>query len=71
MNPELDRLLSPDEVAERLSIKVRTAREWCRTGVLPAFKLGDRGLLRVRESDLAAFINGLERARAGGYPSNE
>lgn len=62
MTAEPDRLLSPDEVAERLSIKVRTAREWCRTGVLPAFKIGERGLLRVKESDLTAYINGLPRA---------
>ena len=71
MTPEPERLLAPEEVAERLSIKLRTAREWMRQGKLPAFKLGDRGLLRVKESDLTAYINGLERARAGGYPDKE
>ena len=68
MTTEPDRLLSPDEVAERLSIKVRTAREWIRQGKLPALKLGDRGLLRVKESDLHAYINRLERVRTEGYP---
>ena len=62
MTTEIDRLLSPDEIAERLGIKVRTAREWCRTGVLPAVKVGDRGLLRVKESDLKAYIDALPRA---------
>jgi len=62
MSTEPDRLLSPDEVAERLGIKVRTAREWCRTGVLPAVKVGQRGLLRVKESDLNAYIDGLPSA---------
>lgn len=61
MTPKPERLLAPEEVAERLSIKVRTAREWMRQGKLPAFKLGDRGLLRVKESDLSAFVAGLQR----------
>jgi excisionase family DNA binding protein len=63
MTQEPERLLAPEEVAERLSIKVRTAREWMRQGKLPALKLGERGLLWVKESDLVAYINGLERVR--------
>lgn len=49
-------------MAQRLNIRVRTAREWMRQGKLPAFKLGARGLLRVKESDLTAYVNGLPRA---------
>lgn len=58
-------------MAQRLNIKVRTAREWMRQGKPPAYKLGDRGLLRVKESDLGAYFNSLERAQAGRYTSKE
>lgn len=61
MTAEPEGLLAPEEVAERLSIKVRIAREWMRQGKLPAFKLGERRLLRVQESDRTVYINGLPR----------
>jgi excisionase family DNA binding protein len=57
---EPDRLLSPEDVADRLSIKPVTARAWLRTGKLPAVKVGKRGLLRIRASDLDAYIAALE-----------
>lgn len=62
MTTDSDRLLTPDEVAGRLGLKVRTVREWCRTGALPAWRLGGRGLLRVRESDLDAYIRRMPKA---------
>jgi excisionase family DNA binding protein len=55
---EHDRLLTPEQVADRLALAPSTARDWLRSGVLPAFKLGRRGLLRMRQSDLDAFIRG-------------
>ena len=51
-----DRLLTPSEVGEHLGIHVTTAQEWLRSGRLPAVKLGRRGLLRMRESDLETYI---------------
>ena len=56
---ERERLLRPEEVAERLGIAATTARAWLRTGKLPAVKVGDRGLLRMREVDMDRYIRGL------------
>ena len=56
---EPERLLSPEDVADRLRVSPVTARAWLRTGQLPGVKVGDRGLLRMREADLNAYIRGL------------
>lgn len=50
----MDRLLTPEEVAERLSVTVKTVREWLRTGELTGVKLGR--IWRVREEDLIAWV---------------
>jgi len=60
---EPERLLSPEDVAERLSISPVTARAWLRKGKLPVVKVGDRGLLRMREADLNAYIRSLAAAQ--------
>lgn len=54
-----ERLLKPEEVAERLGISPITAKAWLREGKLPVVKVGERGLLRMREADLNAYIRGL------------
>ena len=51
-----ERLLTPEEVAERLAISPITAKAWLRSGKLPTTKIGARGLLRCREADLDAWI---------------
>jgi len=56
---EPERLLTPEEVAERLGISPVTARAWLRTGKLPVVKVGDRGLLRMRETEFNSYIRGL------------
>ena len=59
-----ERLLTPDEVADRLGITKITAKAWLRAGKLPVTRLGEKGLLRCRESDLDAYIRDLaERQR--------
>jgi excisionase family DNA binding protein len=64
-----ERLLTPEQVAERLGITKITAKAWLRTGKLPVTKLGERGLLRCRESDLDAYIRALaEGQRKGAKP---
>ena len=60
--PDSQRLLNPEEVAERLGLSPHTIRHWLRTGRLPGWHLGP--LWRVREDDLKAFVLGL--AAAGG-----
>ena len=54
-----EKLLTPEQVAERLQVTERTVYGWLRRGTLPALKLGR--LWRVRPEDLEAF---LENARA-------
>jgi len=50
----MEKLLTPEEVAEILTVKLRTVSEWLRTGKLKGVKVG--ALWRIRESDLEAFI---------------
>lgn len=60
-----ERLLTPDQVAERLSLSVLTVRAWLRSGRLPGVKPGGR-VWRVREIDLDEYIRGLSRGNGGG-----
>ena len=53
-----EKLLTPEQVAERLQVTERTVYGWLRRGKLPALKLGR--LWRIRPEDLEAF---LENAR--------
>ncbi len=48
------RLLTPEQVADRLQMSPFTIRDYLRTGVLTGIKL-PKGW-RVREADLQAFI---------------
>lgn len=54
-NPTIEKLLTPEEAAEALRVKVRTVMEWLRQGKLRGVKVGGK-LWRIRESDLKAFI---------------
>jgi excisionase family DNA binding protein len=58
-----ERLLTPEQVAERLSLSVLTVRSWLRSGRLPGVKPGGR-VWRVRELDLDEYIRGLARPDA-------
>lgn len=51
-----DKLLTPEEVAERLVMSPKTIRDWLRKGKLKGVKTGK--LWRIRERDLEAFIEG-------------
>lgn len=56
MNAEI--LLTPEDVAERLSLSPLTVGDMFRAGTLPGVKVGH--LWRCRESDLDAYILALE-----------
>ena len=58
-----ERLLTPEQVAERLSLSVLTVRAWLRSGRLPGVKPGGR-VWRVREYELDEYIRGLTRGDA-------
>ena len=49
-----EKLLTPEQVAERLQVTERTVYEWLRRGTLPALKLGR--LWRIRPEDLEGFL---------------
>lgn len=49
-----ERLLTPDEAAERLAISSKTVRNWLREGRLHGVKVGR--LWRLRERELEAFL---------------
>lgn len=49
-------LLRLRDVAEKLKVSETTVRRLVHTGSLPAYKVGKRGQLRVREEDLETFL---------------
>ncbi len=64
-----ERLLTPEQVAERLGLSVLTVRAWLRAGTLPGVKPGGR-LWRMREADLDGYIRGLRLGGNGGNGSH-
>jgi len=50
-----DKMLSPEEVAIRLSVTPNTVRSWLREGSLKGVKLGRR-IWRIKEADLKNYI---------------
>ena len=50
----VERLLTPEEVANKLAVSVKSVRNWLRQGKLKGIKVGR--LWRIRESDLEEFL---------------
>ena len=50
----VERLMTPQEAADRLVVSTKAVREWLRTRRLKGVKVGR--LWRIRESDLEAFL---------------
>jgi len=51
----MDKLLTPQEAAEKLAVSTKSIREWLRLGKLKGVKAGR--LWRIREHDLEAFLD--------------
>lgn len=51
-----EKLMTPEQVADRLQVQSSTVLTWLQKGKLRGIKLGR--LWRIRSSDLEAFING-------------
>jgi excisionase family DNA binding protein len=49
-----EKLLTPEQVADRLQVTVQTIYTWIRSGYLPSIKVGR--LWRIRPDDLEDFI---------------
>lgn len=57
-NMVVEKLYTPAEVAEHLSLEKKTVEDYLRAGKIPGVKLGREW--RVRERDLQSYIDGLE-----------
>lgn len=55
-------LYDAEKIAKFFGVAKRTAWQWCKTGKLPAFKIGKEWKIRV--SDLQKMIDRKVRARA-------
>jgi excisionase family DNA binding protein len=51
-----DKVLTVEEVAERLNVGIETVRRWIRSKELEAIDLGGRAGYRITESALEKFI---------------
>jgi excisionase family DNA binding protein len=54
MQDSIGKIFTPEEVAERLTVSIKTVKDWLRSGKLKGVKAGR--LWRVRESDLESFL---------------
>jgi len=50
----MDQLLTPQQIAEKLCVKLSTIYNWSHIGFIPHTKLG--GLLRFRERDIELWL---------------
>lgn len=57
----MEPLLTPDQIAAKLGIKLSTVYQWTHQGFIPHIKLGK--LVRFREPDIVKWLEG--RAHAG------
>lgn len=53
-------LLKISEVVEMLRVHTNTLRLWDQKGILPAIRIGERGLRRYKLSDIQDFIESQE-----------
>ena len=49
-------MLTLHEVAKAMKVSESTVRRWVRAGALIAYKVGQRGQLRIREEDLEEYL---------------
>ena len=49
-------MLTLHEVAVEMKVSESTVRRWVRAGALIAYKVGQRGQLRIREEDLERYL---------------
>jgi excisionase family DNA binding protein len=57
-----ERLLTVDQVADRLQVTPATVRDWLRAGKIRGMRIGaTRAGWRVRESEIQRFIEAAER----------
>jgi excisionase family DNA binding protein len=58
----VERLMTPEEVAEYLRVHVQTVRGWIRSGTLPARRVAGLRALRVRFGDVEKLLQPVDSA---------
>ena len=53
---ENKKLLTPEEVADKLGMSPKTIRDWCRSGQISGVKVGKAGLWRIPQEELDKLI---------------
>jgi putative molybdopterin biosynthesis protein len=59
------KLLTVQEVADLMKVSEKTVRRLIKRGDLAAYKVGERGQLRVKEYDLEQYVEA-KRVQVGG-----
>jgi len=62
----MEKMLTVDQVAERLQVNEYTVRRWLRAGELEGVPFGGRTGWRVKEKDLQAFLDRRREQRETG-----
>ena len=55
MENELEKMFTPEQVAEQFGLTPRTIKDWMRTGKLKGVKFGKSW--RIKENDLKEFMS--------------
>jgi excisionase family DNA binding protein len=63
MNTEKE-FLTTEEVADRLSVSIRSVKTWLKNGDLPSFRKGR--LVRIRQEDFDQFVKDHTSPPQGG-----
>ncbi|MBX4204990.1 MAG: helix-turn-helix domain-containing protein [Candidatus Doudnabacteria bacterium] len=61
-----DKILNVEELAKFFGVSTQTIWRWCKTGKIPAFKIGSQW--KIRQSDLNKIIN--QKVSKQGKPAN-
>ena len=64
------KLLTVQEVADTMKVSEKTVRRMIKRGDIAAYSLGDRGQLRVKETDLEQYVDA-QRVRINSEPNAE
>ena len=68
MTDKNDKILGVDSLSKFFGVSEQTIWRWCKSGKLPAFKIGAQW--KIRQSDLNKIINQkISRKQSGEYPT--
>lgn len=63
-------LIGIGEIARMLGIVPETARQWCVSKKIPAFRFDENGRWKAYREDIADWIDSRKNAMDGGTPSS-